>query len=336
MKNNAAIYIFGLTILCSGLTLLLLTILYKFTPFLFSSTIYYCQELVKTISVHNIPRYVSYSILGFFILSGIYVALRISLLFIQLRFQHLSLHNNRVQTPKSLFSVLNRLGLTDKTRVFQSDKPLAFCFGTLQPNIYLSTALLAELTPYELEAVLIHEKYHLNHHDTMYSLLATMFTYSFSFFPLVHDFIHRYRIAREIYADADVITHSKHGKQQLLSVLKKLLQQDSYQLSPVIPALSTADTLETRIAILTGAEQPSFVLSRYRIMVSIVFTVVLLMLSLTPVQAEEIPNTDTYSVMMCLNAGTCTTWCKETRAKLPTSEGTDTQFNFSPALYTRK
>ena len=90
------------------------------------------------------------------------------------------------------------------------------------PKIYISTGLLSHLTKKELEAVLRHEQYHLENHDTFTMIVASVAHSLFPFFPLVSDLINKYRIDREIRADKFAV--SKIGDQYpLVSVLKNFL-----------------------------------------------------------------------------------------------------------------
>lgn len=105
----------------------------------------------------------------------------LSLLFIGL---FLTLIFRQVKVSKRYLSVLDRLSVKqtesldvvfDKTqyqtslvyRLVESDKALAWCAGLLNPQIYVSRLLVEQLSPAELNMVLIHEYAHAIRHDNL-------------------------------------------------------------------------------------------------------------------------------------------------------------------------
>lgn len=335
MKNNAGKYIIWLLLACGGLSFLLVSALHKFRPFLFKSTVYYCQVILRTISIQLIPKYLSQALIFISLLFIGYIITRMTVFLVQFVIQIISLQKRSIPIPPKLKPILSQLHLTAYTQVYRTAKPVAFCFGIANAKIYISTGLISLLTTKELEAVLVHEKYHLDHHDTFFSILTTVLQHSFPFFPLVGDITHRYYIAREVLADASVLSQCKRGKQRILSVLRKLLEVEPHHISTVFPAVGSADTLETRIAVLMDTTPPSRRFSLNSILLSGISVLVLLVLNLSPVQAIEVSDKGSGSVMMCLSAGECTTWCKETSAHLPAPEESTSIPRFSAEFFSK-
>lgn len=335
MKSNAGKYIIWLLLACGGFSFLLISALHKFRPFFFKSTVYYCQEILRTMSVQLIPNYWSQALVFISLLFIGYIVVRMTVFLAQFVIQIISLRKRSIPVPPKLKPILSQHHLTAYTQVYRTSKPLAFCFGTTNAKIYISTGLISLLTGKELEAVLLHEKYHLDHHDTFFSILTTVLEHCFPFFPLVGDIAHRYYIAREVLADASVLSQCKRGKQRILSVLRKLLEVEPNHMSTLFPAVGSADTLETRIAVLMDTTPPSRRFSLNSILLSGISALVLLVLNLSPVQAIEMSDKGSGSVMMCFSAGECTTWCKETSAHLPVPEENTSKPQFSAELFSK-
>ena len=95
----------------------------------------------------------------------------------------------QARLPKFIQTLSFRHYLKDKIIIFQNSKPSAFCLGIKSPRIYLSTKLLAVMNKKEIEAILLHEKYHLIKRDTLLILLATFVKGLFLLFPIMTDII---------------------------------------------------------------------------------------------------------------------------------------------------
>jgi Zn-dependent protease with chaperone function len=128
--------------------------------------------------------------------------------------------------PRRITRVSRRLGLAQRVDVIQAAQPYSFCYGLLRPRICLSTGLVDLLSETELEAVLLHERYHLRSRDPLKVLLARALGRAFFFLPLVAELGRHYLIAKELAADREVICAQGQGH-QLASVLYKLITASS-------------------------------------------------------------------------------------------------------------
>jgi Zn-dependent protease with chaperone function len=128
--------------------------------------------------------------------------------------------------PPSLVGLSERLGLTGRVDVIQAAQPYSFCYGWLRPRICLSTGLVRLLSEAEIEAVLLHERYHLRNHDPLKILLARGLGRAFFFLPLVAELGGHYLLAKELAADREVMRVQGHGI-ALASVLYKLITTTS-------------------------------------------------------------------------------------------------------------
>lgn len=124
--------------------------------------------------------------------------------------------------PPRLARLSRRLGLSRRVDVIRSPHPYSFCYGWLRPRVCVSTGLIGLVSEVELEAVLLHERHHLQRHDPLRILLARALGRAFFFVPLIPELSHLYLVAAELAADRAVIASQGQG-QALAAVLYKLL-----------------------------------------------------------------------------------------------------------------
>ena len=164
----------------------------------------------------------------------------------------------QLRIPDSELKALTRcLGLKDKVHLLDSEVPLCFCAGFISPRIYISRGMVEKLVPQELEALLIHEKRHLENHDPLKILLGKLVATALFFIPVLRDMLKHYLIDKEIAADRSAIQYQGHYR-GIAGALEKLLQEHS-----TIPAeglvAGGAEALSYRIDHLMGhASQPGF------------------------------------------------------------------------------
>lgn len=115
-----------------------------------------------------------------------------------------------------------RLGLSSQVILTRSNDPRAFCYGLMHPRICVTTALTECLNQPELEAVLLHEKYHLEKRDPLKVAVGKVVVTSLFFLPIVKSFYAKYLFAKELAADEEVVR--KQGQRRnLASALAKLI-----------------------------------------------------------------------------------------------------------------
>lgn len=159
-----------------------------------------------------------------------------------------------VQAPGSELRQLTvDLGLGDKVRLVDSETPLCFCAGFISPRIYLSPGMLRKLTAEELEALLLHEKHHMENRDPLRMLMGTLVVSGFFFVPALRDMFKRYLIEKEIAADRSAIRHQGHCM-GIAGALHKMLQDRRTAVGAFVA--SSGDALSWRIDHLTGDTSP--------------------------------------------------------------------------------
>ena len=311
MKSSKYLTLFiGLFI---GLNTVLFVVLQKYYLLLLHQTIFYCQEMAKTLSL-SLP-----SNTGVVLFSFISAVLLIAVIkFIRTTAKIFNLRKNLIKNTTEntrLTQLLKKLRLESQVVVVNSQKPYAFCFGVRKPKIYVSTTLIEILLVQELEVVLLHEKYHLENRDTTTLMMATIFESLLPFFPLISDFIHQYRIERELAADK-AACEAAEGSKHLSTVLAKLLRFDMERAHVVVPAIADASTLETRIKRLTNKKYSSRQLRFKNVVTSLASVSFLFVLALTPIQAFELHSEDRDVMMVCTQWGSCESACRDSSAKI--------------------
>ncbi len=153
-------------------------------------------------------------------------------------------------TDSELEALTQCLGLKDKVHLLDSKVPLCFCAGFISPRIYISRGMVKKLVPQELEALLIHEKHHLENYAPLKILLGRLLVAAIFFIPVLRDILEHYLIDKEIAADRSVIQYQGHCR-GIAGALEKLLQEHS-----TIPAeglaVGGAEALSYRIDHLMG------------------------------------------------------------------------------------
>lgn len=294
--------------LFSGLLLLLGSLLLytiqKLSP-LIGHVAFYCQSLLIDANMVPIPYYLSVVPIALLFTIFVISIIKFFVLHIKVKILKFKLRGS-VTIDQRSNRLIKRLGLQNKTVLVKSDKQFAFCLGVRTPKIYFSTGLRSQLSKKELEAVLRHEQYHLENHDTFTMTIASVTHSLFPFFPLVGDLIKKYRIEREIEADKFAVsqTGNKYG---LISALKKLLAFPSVE-SSAVAAIADQDTLEPRICSLVNKPYVRQQFKLRNAFITLFSILVLVTIIVLPVHAKELHHED-HDVMMFCTDGACMNSC---------------------------
>ncbi len=144
------------------------------------------------------------------------LAVAIGLPFAQLRRTSAAIgtiHQQRRPLPDHLAEMVDRIGLTGRVTLVENNQLLAFCYGAIASRICISTALLGLVaSPDELEAILLHEGYHLLHHDPLKMAIASALAHAFFFLPVASDLYQHYLAMRELAADQEAVAVQRTPK----------------------------------------------------------------------------------------------------------------------------
>lgn len=284
MKLNNHLLVFSGLFL--GISSILLIVLQKYLTVFFHHTITFCQEMAKTISF-GLPNNVGI-VVGTTLLIVIFIAIvRLLIVTINMWLMRRALYRNTVSTRND-FVVIN------------SSTPFAFCFGIINPKIYVSTKLIRILSKAELRTVIAHENYHLKSHDTITLSLASVFESLFPYFPIITDVIRHYRVERELMADQFAIIESGSNR-NLISVLKKLLRYNLTFSFAGIPAIVEVDTLEPRINKLINNQHFVKKFKFRNLIISFMSFIILATLAIIPVNTAEVHSKGEDTVILCVD-----------------------------------
>jgi beta-lactamase regulating signal transducer with metallopeptidase domain len=263
-----------------------LAVAYKYFQVFVHQSLYYCQEMAKVLNF-QFPGG-----LGKVLAGGLLIATMITILKVVLTTRAVFLFRKKLFATQVVLQLQNRIVL------FAHTKPQAFCFGIRNPKIYISTALVKLMNQAELEAILRHEKYHLEHRDTITLLLASIAESIFLFFPIVSDLIRIYRVKREVEADKAAMAQGSKN-QSLKEVLRKLIEFEPVVRPTYAVGIAGVDTLETRIQILSDVKPAQYKIGIKNILLSIFSFGALILLIVTPVNAVELHADRQDVVILC-------------------------------------
>ncbi len=319
INKNFAIFL-GLTVI---LEFIILGLSQKFF-LLLSHTVYYCQSYFTSLSLPIPYQIVVLPFIMLFALLGI-AGVKLSIVLIKAKLLKRKLISNII-SEKQFNLLLTKLHLENKTLLIESDNPFAFCLGMRRPKIYISTTMVSLMNEQELEAVLLHENYHLKNRDTLTMLIASISESLLPFFPLLSDLLRNYRIEREIKADREAINGL--GKSEpIVSVLKKLLNYSSPAVATV-SAIADQDTLEPRIKSLIKKDFHFQKFKLKHMVVSLVSFFVLSFLVIGPVQATDFHMQNEHVMMLCPYEDSCTMWCEDNKTVKPKNYSEENESRF--------
>lgn len=278
----------------------------KYYPFLFKNIIYHCQHLDCSRLV-RIATEAGVTVFQFMVLFIALTIIKLIINFITIYFHRKRVLKAIVKRNK-IKSLVKILGLDGHVLVVANKKPFAFCLGFTKPKIILSTTLIKIMNSKELETILIHEKYHLEHKDAIVALLAIIVKSLFPFLPFISDFAKLYFIERETKADNQAIK-IVNSRIYLISSLKKLLMFDSSPAFSTIPSFMGVETLEARIRFLTQNNNNIRSFNIKSVSLSIFSFLVLLSLTFVPLRTFDQGKGE---VVTCVSTSSCSDTCLQT------------------------
>jgi beta-lactamase regulating signal transducer with metallopeptidase domain/flagellar biosynthesis protein FliQ len=140
---------------------------------------------------------------------------------------------------------LEKLKIKGSVKVFESHRiNAAFTFGYLKPIIVLPIGFFTSIPPEQIEAVLLHELYHIKHKDYLVNILTMTFEIIFFYHPVMWWLAKGIRKERENRCD-DQVTQIINKKVYAYA----LLNMESYRqsLNHAIPFSNKHSNLKTRI-----------------------------------------------------------------------------------------
>lgn len=326
MKPNSYLLGFG-----SLLTFLLVShffVILKYFELLIHHTVFYCQAMAKALTL-QVPGDISRVYIGLLLLAITYTVIKIGVALYKIYTFSKTILKAEIQNDNRLLNIASAIELGNRVVLLKQKKPQAYCFGVINPKIYISTGLMAMMTDAEIVIILRHEKYHLEHKDSLVFIIATLVESLFPFFPVISDFIRMYRTNREVEADTNAM-HSTNDRYSLTEILRKLVSAEPVVNPAFIASILSEDILEARIQSLTH-QKVIYRKTRIRnVVLSVASFVILIGLIASPVNAIELHDSGRDVVMLCNGTNNCESVCrKETLLKLQSHAPQYSPANFS-------
>lgn len=294
MRINKTIIVYSSIIV--SLILLLILSLNNLFPVAVQHTLSYCQAALKVPSQILLSGIVIILLLPW--LKLIFIAYKTLLFRKRLKFSKMEQEVNFLAT---------KYNLHNKVLVFNSPKAYAFCLGIKKPNIYLSTKIIKMMNKKELEAVILHEKYHLENQDNISLLLLSFAKQFLVMFPVFSDILENFIIKKEIEADQAAIIQLG-SKKDLISAFIKLIKSQ-HNIFPATSYFSEPSTIESRINVLLNKHSHLYSYKLRNIGISVLSLVALLIIMWAPVYKTEVHAKDRDEIMICLNKESCGVMC---------------------------
>lgn len=107
--------------------------------------------------------------------------------------------------PARVARLASRLGIDHRLTYVRDPAAYAFCYGFLSPRICISSGMARRLSNRELQAVLLHEAFHMHRRDPLRVLLARLVAGVLFLLPAARDLRDRYLVEKELVADDHVV-----------------------------------------------------------------------------------------------------------------------------------
>lgn len=122
--------------------------------------------------------------------------------------------------PPELERAALAAGVSGQVDAIEASRPFAFVYGWLRPRICVSTGMAERLSPEELRAALLHERWHVMHRDPLRLTVAVAVRSGFCFLPALATGADRYAVAVEVAADRFVVAEMGHPRSLAAALLR--------------------------------------------------------------------------------------------------------------------
>lgn len=210
----------------------------------------------------------------------------------------------------------------------KNTQPVAFAMGLFHPKIVITSGLVKLLTATELEAVLLHELYHLRHRHSLLLLGAEITASTLSFLPSLFDLLKSMKSHLEYAADSYAVQQQHTEKYLLAAIQKVMAYEQPYRFEPAFGVT----IVEQRIHKLTHHTliEPSVSNSRALITAGSIFIFGLLLMLPAPTQVQAVEGEGgLISVENCGDGLLCSIRCRNPE---PLYTSQEIELKMSPGL----
>ena len=160
----------------------------------------------------------------------------------------------RTELPPESAAAGASAGLTRRPRVIDVAEPFSFTYGAFRPRVVVSRGLLGSASPEELQAVLVHERYHVRNLDPLKVVLARALARGVFFVPALRELEGRYLAGRELAADQRALRRC--GRRPLAGALLKVVRGPRWPELSAAAAIGGPELLDVRVAQLERGGPP--------------------------------------------------------------------------------
>ncbi len=198
------------SILFISIVFLLFTTIHKYSQLTFMHIYNICHQAITswlTTAIH----FLGFSVSSGILLLGLLFLARLLFSFIKTQNKLTVFIRERLKSePPNFKFIRNKVGLSfSRVILFHSEKEIVFTGGILNARIFISKNLIDTLSDKELEAVLIHEKYHLDNKHSLFLFIVDIIVSTLLFVPLFNTLFSYLKVQFEKEADNAVIETQK-------------------------------------------------------------------------------------------------------------------------------
>jgi beta-lactamase regulating signal transducer with metallopeptidase domain len=162
------------------------------------------------------------------------------------------LARDRLSPGPTLVAAAQRTRLP-RVDLVDDDRAYSLTYGLAAPRVVVSRGLVERIDPEQLEAVFVHERYHVRNLDPLKVLIARVLRAALFFLPALGTLHDRYLAGRELAADR--AAYRAHGKRPLAGALYEVAASPEATAGPAA-AIGGGDLLEFRLAQLETDREP--------------------------------------------------------------------------------
>ncbi len=152
-----------------------------------------------------------------------------------------------IEWKKRYLSLAEKAGLRKLPRIFRTPKTdVPLVMGFFKPVILLPLAMLSDLSPGQVETILLHELYHIRRKDHYFNLLQNLLEILFFYHPAAWWISRQLRSEREKCVDEWVVKQTRQPM-AYAKALVSLEEKRSTALQPVVAATQSKNLLLNRI-----------------------------------------------------------------------------------------
>lgn len=213
-----------------------------------------CQAITYTLLVNQPYRWYIILVLGLFFLKVVSTLYKV----------RTTKHQSSTWVPKKVAQIFksHQFPLT-QVRILSTAQSLAFTSGFLRPHINISRGLIQQLTPKQLEAVILHEIYHARHYHPLQVALSKILASALALLPIVDDLVHYHWLVLETQAD-----HFAHHHQASTRYLQGALAKMLIVPMPELGVGFVHHSLDQRVRCLVSNRRPPLKLQPLKVLLS--------------------------------------------------------------------